>query len=306
MKISILLLITIYLYGCETPDLVSASLRVEVVAPLIAGEIAEVSLRKVYSIGERIDTLNTTFNNAELVLEENNQFFDSLYHDKNGIYYSKRRIRPDQNYILRGKIDGLPDFYSKSVLIPGELPVVNLSVKKDTILEAFGQGLPFANFEYDTQGSQLNDAQSLIMSFLVTFKNSQKPIASIFTNSTTDYKIVNCRTYSTSYEPSFPGHIIFDINCIKEQARTIPFFVETNRWDYGNSANFQDRKLITADKVELSYAVVSKELFLYNKKIESQPSGVDRLLADPVTSYSNMINASGIVYGVIAGKKQIR
>jgi hypothetical protein len=308
MKKKSLFILLLLLSSCGEPEYISYNtLKVEVIAPLIVNEVARVSLNRIFSIGESIDTLNLYYENALLILKENNQFYDSLRFDKNGRYYSIKKIRAGRTYILTGDIPGLPKFYSKEVTIPDQLPDIKLVVKKDTILDSFGQGLQFAQFEYSLSDNLKFNNQDLVLSFLVTFEDTTSgKTPSIFTSDITDRKINSCRTYAPFDILSLRGHIILDINCAIEQVKTIPFFVETNKWVFPDPDNFQNRKLVTASKVELSYGAVSKELFLYKKKNDLQPSDTDRLLTDPTVSYTNLVNAFGVVYGVNAEKLRVK
>lgn len=282
-------------YACTTnPDDIVPPQRVEVFAPLVANETAEVALKKIFLLGETIDTLTNFYDNASIYLLENGVFFDSLRHTANGLYVSTKKIRAEQTYVLNGEIGTGVSFASQAVTIPADPKNLHYFYREDTI-NTLNTSLSAAYLEL------LPKKNMAMPYFAMGFANPNVHGFSFTEKATKEINDCNAPFYLLkSIFPRLDLATVYDNQCISLDK--LPFGVQKSYLVVEPLPPYTSKEIFVSTIV-LNYASVSKELFLWAKNTDEQPTGAIRFAVDPLINYTNLTDAQGVVFGMY--KKQI-
>lgn len=278
------------LNSCQLSPPTPIDSPVDVLGVLNVDHVAEVSLKKIFRLGEPIDSTRLDIKDATLFLVENGIFFDSLTCHNDKVYRTNRVIKPNTNYVLKGVLKSGHTFYSNEVMTPRRPKLIKIQFFPE-VQNPFSSSVePVAEIKIDLtelEGNNLffgvRPTPNISGENLQLYSN----LFRVAVNQNSDCIISGIPTFHSEYQ-TFIRKSCLEIN-------NSSFWFEKSLFKVVSSyPNFKVEK-INFTNFLVSYGIVSDELYLYLEG--SKPVGVERMNVDPSLSYSNFIGAQGVIFG---------
>lgn len=277
--------------SCEIAPLTPNVTPLSVLGILKVGSVAEVSLKKIFSLNEPIDSTKLDILDATLFLEENGNFFDSLKLGPNNIYFSTKKIKANSVYTLKGRLPDGHLFYSANVRTPPIPKPLAYRLFRDAGDPSSSNNDDYVKVEVDWSSLEGNN---------LFFRFEPFPkfpfISDVYDES--NLSIFGFQPDPDCLISTLPSHTRSFLNrylrrsCVPNGQTS--FWL--NKTNYGRVTGVTEpMEKVVLTKFTLSYGLVSEEVFFFRNI--SSPIGIDRIFQEPSRNYTNLTGAQGVVFG---------
>lgn len=288
---SCLFVLCIFL-SCEiappTPNVAPLS----VLGILKVDQVAEVSLKKIFSLNEPIDSTKLDILDATLLLEENGNFFDSLKLGSNNIYFSSKKIKANTVYVLKGRLPDGHLFYSANVRTPPIPKPLAYRFFRDADDPSSSNNNNFAKVEVDWSSLEGNN-------LFIGFEHFPRGSFNFGLNISSNLSISEIQPNPDCLISNVPSHTprysnsYFRRSCVPNGMSS--FWIQKYTFISSPNGSSFPFERVALSKFTLSYGLVSDEVFFF-RNINS-PRGIDRIFEEPSRNYTNLTGAQGVVFG---------
>ncbi|WP_159469724.1 DUF4249 domain-containing protein [Dyadobacter sp. 3J3] len=244
---------------------------------------------------------DVTVSNAkvELLVDGKESIELSSSKSENGVYVSDRVIEAGLTYVVKTSAPLLPAAESAPVLVPLDVPDVEVVRIRDVPGEINHQTRQdLVSLYFKEQQAEVESYYTL--TFLSYFDKDTVSASPYGATDNIPAKEEDCHTWATekisTYYSEAAG-LTFDRSariflmkskCLPDLKTPIKFYIETTK------GNFDTPKW--ASKVTMRVEVVTKEAFDYAKIEYDQPEGLDLLVLPPQRALTNIKNGYGLIF----------
>lgn len=301
---TIIFLMLLVVMGCKETDLnldiPYSGDKLVLWGKLKAGSPIRIQVTRTFNpVGSIPEDVTVSDARVELILDGKESIELSSLTSEKGIYVSDHIIEAGVTYIVKASAPLLPVAESAPVLVPLDVPDVDVARIRDVPGEINHQT------RQDLVSLYFTEQQSEVESYytLTFLSYYDKDTVSAWAYGATDNipaKEEDCHTWATekisTYYSEAAG-LTFERNasvflmkskCLPERKTPIKFYIETSK------GNFDTPKW--ASKVTMRVEVVTKEAFDYAKIEYDQPEGVDLLVLPPQRALTNIKNGYGLIF----------
>ena len=284
-------LILIFL-SCEIAPLTPNVTPLSVLGILKVGSVAEVSLKKIFSLNEPIDSTKLDILDATLFLEENGNFFDSLKLGYNNIYFSTKKIKANSVYVLKGRLPDGHLFYSANVRTP--------PIPKPLAYRFFRDaGDPSSSNNGDYVKVEVDWSSLEGINLFIGFKPFPESSSVFDLNFNSNLNLSEIQPDPDCLISNVPSHsrrfptIYLRRSCVLNHVSS--FLIQKYSFISSPNGSSFPFERVALSKFTLSYGLVSEEVFFFRNI--SSPIGIDRIFQEPSRNYTNLTGAQGVVFG---------
>jgi len=300
----IFILLLLFLAGCKETnldmDIPYAGDKLVLWGKLKAGAPIRIQVTRTFNpVGSIPEDVTVADAKVELLVDGKEAIELSALASEKGVYISDRVVEAGLTYIVKASAPLLPSAESAPVLVPLDVPDVDVVRIRDVPGEINRQTRQDLISLYFTE-QQAEVESYYTLTFLSYFDKDTLSASPYGATDNIPAKEEDCHTWSTEKNSTYYSEaagLTFDrasrvflmkSKCLPDLKIPIKFYIETSK------GNFDTPKW--ASKVTMRVEVVTKEAFDYAKIEYDQPEGIDLLVLPPQRALTNIKNGYGLIF----------